>query len=252
MKKFNLNEFLWFIILVAFAYYIYVLFQTMKIKAFIHPKMFKYTLFSGGVFIVLAIFQIRKIFSYAKIKRIKLGYLIFLIPLFLAFTVNPDSLSAQIAAQKKGADISDHNLNNLDPLRSETNTNNSDPGDYDKSGGAEFLNALMAVSANSDRILGQEVELAGFVFRETDFQKNNFVIARLIMACCAADVQVVGLLCEWDQGSEVADNEWIKVTGTVQKTTRYNRYSKQEETVPLLKVSKIARIEPPVDQYIYP
>jgi len=49
MKRFNINKLIWFIILVLFTYYVHNLFNTGKISMYIHPKMFKYVLFSFNV-----------------------------------------------------------------------------------------------------------------------------------------------------------------------------------------------------------
>lgn len=34
---------------------------------------------------------------------------------------------------------------------------------------------------------------------------------------CAADMQLVGLLCQYDQASKLEADSWVKVSGTIQK-----------------------------------
>lgn len=260
MKKFNINELIWFIILASFAYYIYELFNTEKINTYMHPKMFKYVIFSFAVFILLSIFQIRRIFIYSKIKRIKPGYIIFIIPLLLAFTVNPESLSAQIVSNK-GVNIVNNNLDNEeeaiinnddDSVQLDINVNRNINDTYYNTDGEKFKYTLMELYENLDEMIGKEVELSGFVYREPDFLKNRFVISRLLMSCCAADAQVAGLLCEWDGANELQDNAWIKITGMIESTTYYNEYTDEEGSMALIKVTKVEGIKPPKDQYIYP
>ncbi|WP_432404064.1 TIGR03943 family putative permease subunit [Wukongibacter sp. M2B1] len=260
MKRFNVNELIWFIILISFAYYIYELFSTGKMNIYMHPKMFKYVLFSFVVFILLSIFQIRRIFTPNKTKKIKSGYIIFIIPLFLAFILNPDSLSAQIVSNK-GVNIANNNLDSREKIIIKNNKNlpqidmNDDSDSVDEYYDADaelFINTLINTYDNLDMVLGTEVELSGFVYRESDFLENRFVISRLVMSCCAADAQISGLLCEWDEGSKLKDDVWIKVTGTIDSTTYYNDHTDKEETMPLIKVTKVESIKAPKDQYIYP
>lgn len=278
MKRFNINEFIWFIILVSFTYYIYRLFDTGRINIYLHPKMFKYVLFSLIIFTLLSIFQIRKIFYENKTKKIKAGFIIFIIPLFLGFTVNPDALSTKILSNK-GVDISNNSLNNKilvdDEVTKQQRTNyydeeyNSDLKAYEAkkesvnrnyysndkyydADSEKFKYTLMESYENLDEMIGEEVELSGFVYREEDFSKNRFVISRLLMVCCAADAQVAGLLCEWNGADELKDNEWIKITGVIDSTTYYNEYTDQEGPMALVKVTKAETIKPPNDQYIYP
>ncbi|SKC81196.1 TIGR03943 family putative permease subunit [Maledivibacter halophilus] len=277
MRKFNINEFIWFIILVSFTYYIYQLFDTGRINIYLHPKMFKYVLFSLIIFTLLSIFQIRKIFSQNRTKKIKAGFIIFIIPLFLGFALNPDSLSTQILSNK-GVNITNNDLNNgvavgdeLTKLQQSDYYNEEDNSDLeDNEVKEEFINenyfnnknydtnskkfkyTLMESYENLDEMIGQEIELSGFVYREPDSSKNRFVISRLLMICCAADAQVVGLLCEWDDAKGLEDNQWIKITGVFDSTTYYNKYTNEENPMALIKVTNIEHIDPPDSQYIYP
>ena len=260
MKRFNINELLWFIILVSFAYFIYELFDTRKINLYIHPKMFKYVWFSFFVFVLLGIFQIRRILTSNKIKKVKFGYIIFIVPLFLAFAVNPDSLSAQVVSNK-GANIANNSLNSKEEVRIQNNencvqldtdTNNENIDIYDNADAEAFKDTLVNAYSDLDSMIGKEVELCGFVFRESDFDINRFVISRLLMSCCAADTQIAGLLCEWDEGGKLQDNEWIKVTGTMDTTLYFNEYINQEENVPIIRVTQVDSIKAPENQYIYP
>ena len=72
-KKLNLNELIWFLILIGFTCYFYMIISTNKITLFVHPKMVKYVKFALCFFIILVIFQGKNIFSNKKAKRLKIG-----------------------------------------------------------------------------------------------------------------------------------------------------------------------------------
>ena len=89
-KKLNLNELIWFFILLGFTYYFYMIISTDKITIYVHPKMIKYVKFALYFFIVLTIFQGKNIFNVKKNKKIKIGYIMFLIPLILGFSLKSE------------------------------------------------------------------------------------------------------------------------------------------------------------------
>ena len=70
-KKLNLNELIWFLILIGFTFYFYRVISTNKLTLFVHPKMVKYVKFALYFFIVLVIFQGKNIYAFKKAKRIK-------------------------------------------------------------------------------------------------------------------------------------------------------------------------------------
>ncbi len=291
MKKININEVIWFIILSCFVLLIYKLFRTDKIYTYIHPRMFKHVYFSLIVFLILTISQLKKLVGH-KSNGIKLGNLIFLVPLILAFTVNPDSLSAQVVSNK-GVNIVNHELtlksNNQEEVNKDYHTDRiEDVGDVNQSNeeniesitihdtsqenadedivhipvekdedyydpeAESFLDILMAIYDNLETMVGEEVELSGFIYRESEFPEERFVISRLLMTCCAADTQIAGLLCEWDDTARLDPEGWFRVKGVIEKVPYTNSYTNEEEIIPVIKVSAVETIEQPEIPYIYP
>jgi putative membrane protein len=80
--------------------------------------------------------------------------------------------------------------------------------------------------------------------------KDEFVVARLEMICCAADVQVTGLICDYNKVSELNDDSWITTFGTMD--TENHDYGEENQ---LMSVIKGEKIEPAANfkiSYIYP
>ncbi|MPM86855.1 hypothetical protein SDC9_133947 [bioreactor metagenome] len=78
-----------------------------------------------------------------------------------------------------------------------------------------------------------------------DLKENQFLAGRYFMVCCAADLVGYGIVCESDIRSDLEDEEWITVTGTIQ-TCEYNG-----NIVPILKDVTITKAEAPAVEYIY-
>ena len=62
-----------------------------------------------------------------------------------------------------------------------------------------FIPWIEELYGNLSKYEGKKIEVVGFVFKDKEFGQSNFVPARLTMNCCAADMQPVGILCEYQR-----------------------------------------------------
>lgn len=100
IKKINLNALIWAGILYLYAYLLFDLMNSGDIQLYLHPKMLPYVIFAWSVIVVLGLYQTTRIIKPSKLKKIQKGYILFLIPLLLAFTVNPKGVSIQMVENK--------------------------------------------------------------------------------------------------------------------------------------------------------
>ncbi|MFZ5966995.1 MAG: TIGR03943 family putative permease subunit [Bacillota bacterium] len=248
MKRGNVNEWIWFLILGGFTYYLYDLMASGNINLFIHPKMIKYVVLSMVVFTVMTILQVKRLFTNRNSGKIRYGYILFLIPLILGFAVTPQPLNADVAS-KKGITIINENEETVpqkEPLiQIETDG-------VIRFNDADYSYILGELMGNLEQYKGKQIEITGFVFKEDHFEKNQFVSARLMMTCCAADAQVVGLMCEWNGAGTLEKEKWVKVTGIIDTFQYMDPYLQQEETIPVIRAQRVELISPPAIQYVYP
>ena len=98
-----------------------------------------------------------------------------------------------------------------------------------------------------DKWVGKKITAIGSVWKDGEiFEKNEFALARMMMTCCAADMQPVGVLAQWSDVPALIDGEWIEVTGTLAKKPYKDSFD------PLILVETIKKIDPPQRGYIYP
>jgi putative membrane protein len=76
--------------------------------------------------------------------------------------------------------------------------------------------------------------------------KEEFAIARLMMVCCAADVQPAGFICRYKDAADVLPNRWYKITGTIILINNKN------SIVPIIEVAEANNAEKPANEYVYP
>ena len=110
---------------------------------------------------------------------------------------------------------------------------------------SNYTNVLKAVHDNLDNYIGQEISFSGYVYRVYDLQENQFVLARDMIIDSNFQTLVVGFLCECDNAKEFSDNTWIHINGTIEKGNYHG-------DIPVLKITKIEKIQRPNDEYVYP
>lgn len=234
------NEFKWFIILLGFTYYMYYLISTKKLYLFIHPKMTCYIIFAFIILAILCIFQIHNIFKNKHSISSKSVSSIFLIPLILAFLINPQGLSSDIT-QKKGLTTSPSFTTNANVKKGKgiikLNDNN-------------FSDTINEIENNINKYKNRKIEISGFVYKDTNFPKDCFVTARMLIICCAADAEVTGIACN-KVNNNLKNNEWVKVTGIIKSMKNFDKEDTTQAVIPVIEVQNIKSIPKPNNPYIY-
>lgn len=109
-----------------------------------------------------------------------------------------------------------------------------------------FMELLTAVDLFLDRYVGKQMEMVGFVYREPDMAANQFVVSRLAMMCCSADSSPYGVLVEGAGANALEKDSWVKIVGTIGKTTY------RDIEIMKLSATSIKRVEAPATPYVYP
>ncbi len=108
---------------------------------------------------------------------------------------------------------------------------------------------LSEIYMDMEKYKGYTVVMTGFVFKDPEIlKKDEFVPARLMMSCCAADLAPVGLVCKYDGASELKEESWVTVEGTL--SIVQNEYEGEKYDDPQLTITKITSAEA-VEDYVY-
>lgn len=106
-----------------------------------------------------------------------------------------------------------------------------------------YTNVLKEVYDDLNTYVGQTVCFTGYVYRNSDFDENNFVLARDMQTSIENKTFVVGFLCDCDNAKEFEDGTWIKITGTIEKGNYHGE-------IPVLKIIKIEKTEEPEEKLV--
>lgn len=109
-----------------------------------------------------------------------------------------------------------------------------------------YLDIMTVLDLYIDQFIGKDLEIVGFVYREPDFNEDQFVVARFSMTCCVADAAVYGTLIQAQEDIHLEDDTWLKVNGTLDKT-EYHDF-----TIPYLHLRELQIVDEPDIPYVYP
>ena len=111
---------------------------------------------------------------------------------------------------------------------------------------AEFYTWMDVIWANPADYDGWTLTVTGEVDKSSrEMDTDEFIPARLIMTCCAADLTPCGFVCKWAQADTLATGTWVTVTGTLYQ----RQYADHSE--PQLQVQSVVSAAP-VEGYLYP
>lgn len=110
---------------------------------------------------------------------------------------------------------------------------------------SNYTNVLKSVYENLDDYVGQTICFKGYVYRNSDFKENEFVLARDMTTSRQNETLVVGFLCNYKDSKNFIDGTWIELTGTIEKGNYHGE-------IPILKVIKISVTDEPEDALVCP
>lgn len=103
-----------------------------------------------------------------------------------------------------------------------------------------------ATSVNPAEFNGQEANVVGFVYRDSRFDDDHFMVARFTLTCCVADALAIGIVVRTPETAVAfATDSWVKVEGHFQETEFNGNF------IPVLYAEKITPVEQPDQPYLY-
>lgn len=243
----NWNGIIWTCLLGMYASLFSYLLISGKISLYLHPKMNGYIAFMVAILSGIILVNIRNNSWKSKRKnKIKVGNLIFALPIVMFVVANPSQLDASML-NNKGYQVETTSKVTTQTVQPETNSSNPNTKEAQV-----FLEQMNKLANEGDQMMGQTVELTGMIYLQDDFTDQQFVLCRLMINCCAADGQVIGILCETDSPFTFASDQWVCVSGVVEATTYLDPTTQVEMEMTQIHVTDIKEVESPEEPYVYP
>lgn len=269
LNRLNTTVALKMVLLLGFAAFFCMTVLTGSVRLYVHPRIIPFMLFAAAAMLVIALLLGRDLFSPVQTG----GFwplLFFVLPLLMALAIPPKALDSangtttvqlisnaaavgsaapEASAPTSAFEAAGGGSDSAQPL---PQIGLQKPDITLQDGvlvltGENFYTGLCAVYDHLDDYKGTPVSLVGAVFKDNEsFAANQFVPARLMMVCCAADMQPAGLLCLYDGAPQLAVDSWVKVNGIIGETTFAG------ETIPCILAESVTAAEAPPEPYIYP
>ncbi|HWP52076.1 MAG TPA: TIGR03943 family protein [Clostridia bacterium] len=256
-------------LLLGFAVFFVVTIVTGTVRLYVHPRIIPFILFAAVAMVIIALLLSRKLFSPIR-ASLDVWLLFFAVPLLMAFTIpakpfdastdttgtvqlisNSAAMSAAQADASTSSSVSESPSGTADISQTLPQVEIQKP-DLSLQDGVlaltseNFYAGLCEVYDHLDNYKGVPISLVGFVLKDSSFTENEFVPARLMMVCCAADMQPAGLLCLYDGTAQLKVDSWVKVDGIIGET------SFEGETIPCILAQSVTPAAEPTDPYVYP
>lgn len=220
MKKINKDSLYKSIILLFIIIYFSKLIIADEIIKLVHPRNIIYVNISLVILIIVEIYQIFDIFMLSVNKQRINRMSIFLIPIICISIVSFNDYYL--------------NENNLVGKIDDSNCVQVNTKDYMLLVESDF--------ENLDEYLNRNIQLQGFISKDSNMSENEFYLSRFLMTCCVADMQKVNILCNYDGQFNFKEGDWVNLEATI-----FNKDSNLS-----LNVKNIYRIDKIKDEYIYP
>lgn len=232
MKKFNINEFIWFITLILLWCTIFFLYKSSMIYNYVNVRSDKFIIAALVVLGIICLVQMTKIVTFPTRQNIKVGNFIFILALILILINKGEYTSSFIefrgitlVGSKQEEEHHEHKgecFHKNNNIRIQDNLH-------------EFIQEY---NENPQTFEGKDIEIDGLLYMPKEL-KGSFIIAKQEMNCCAADAVNIGIVCK----GEVKYNKdsWIKVKGKITKGSI--DLKNQSGVVPVIEVKEVYNID---------
>ncbi|BCB36787.1 permease [Bacillus cereus] len=270
------------IILIGLAMLLFKLLVTGNIYNFIAPKMIKFTYIAFVVLLLLGSLQVWRDgrekqddcncckYHTASTSGMKslFVYVLFVVPIISAFLFGSVTIDGSLAG-KRGMNQSVQ-ARSMEKNEKEGIRANSDWKEQDETSNLkvteqveeqltksmlrqrkiqvedkDYVQTMNIIGQDVNGFKGKEITFTGFIYKDKDVRGNKAVVARYGITCCIADASVWGMIVTGQNVEKFPEETWVKVTGILDKTT-YKRMP-----FPLVKISKLEKINKPADPYVY-
>ncbi|MGG7209919.1 TIGR03943 family putative permease subunit [Clostridium baratii] len=243
--RLNKRELIYLIILFFITSIFYYLIIGDNIEIFLNPRMNKYIIFAFIIFVALTINQFFNAFTINTFRAVRRGALVFLV-LILAFIslIYRNDLKKELVNEEINKEISyeEDNFNEIYKITERLNSANKEDKNTIVLNSDNYTRIFPNIMENPNEFKSKKIKTEGLVYKSKEINNNEFTIAREVMSCCVADVQIVGLMCEYDNSVDLKENEWVSVEGVIDV----------KDNKPVINVKEVIKLEKPKNSYIYP
>ncbi|MCB0076376.1 MAG: TIGR03943 family protein [Anaerolineales bacterium] len=165
-----------------------------------------------------------------------------LVPILLGLMVPAQALGSAALSARGGVGTGGTGMRTVDSLADGASYSLPDPTSWTL---LDWVNATL-YEPDNPRVQGQAIEVEGFVWRDSTLPEGQIMLSRFVVSCCSADGLAIGMPVAADSTLDLANDQWLRVSGTVGLQERDGR----KEAIIL--AESLTPIEQPAEPYLYP
>lgn len=240
------------LILLGFVLLLFSLIATEQLTLYVHPRIINFIKISDGLLFMMFLLQcwhLKKTWSWSRStgedkhcnKYWK--YMPFVFTLCIALLLPNTSLNASLVNNKGlnsqiTTEISKKEYRPLAPELRKTN--------LIRVSDTNFIEVMSELYRFPQEYVGKEIDMKGFIYKDTSTSPNQFSLIRFIVGCCVADALPSGALCEINNADEYTSGSWYQIQGVIEASEREGKF------FPVVKVSWIKPIPANTTPYVFP
>ena len=234
MRRFNLDEFIWFILLLLLTTLWGYLIFTGAIYGLVNSSMVKYNYFALFIFAILTIFQLSKIITFPSRVDMSNKFIPLIFTLFMAvgyIALNSISTNNSSLLLSEDEVIFNYTGNYI-------TISNDEKENYDTT---KTTNYTLIEELNADsEYIGERISIVGYIDRNSNMPENTFAISRDIISCCLQDLRTISILSKENTSFALEKGSWVKALGTI----------KFENGNPYLELIELSLIKEPEKKFL--
>lgn len=110
-----------------------------------------------------------------------------------------------------------------------------------------YMKGMEVIYNYPGEFMGDTITFEGFAYKGEQVDDNYYFIFRFGFIHCAADSGIFGMLVQFPKGTELQNDDWVRVKGKLASEF----YQPFKQTIPVLKVGSWESIPEPEDPYVY-
>ena len=114
-----------------------------------------------------------------------------------------------------------------------------------------FVNTYEDLYGNTKDNIGRHLYMKGFIYKQKGLDKDEFILARILVSCCAADAQLVGVLCDFSKVKGFTEGTWVNIEGILGQREYADSKNGNISIIPIIKVNMIEKTDKQSNEYIY-
>lgn len=259
MEDINKDNFIKIIILCGLEILFIKLIVSGEVVNYVHPRIIPFIYFLIIGFLIMIIHMLKEFILKKNFKIRFRKYEVFILTLIFILFMNFSKINILDVSGKNAsyntakADTSSIKENNSSAKTEEsintsyTNENELNVKKLNEVDGvivierSNFVSSLDEILNRPDKYDGREISISGFVYRDEDIRNDEIILGRYMMICCAADMQIAGIICKGNC-EKLQDDTWIKVKGKISV----------DRDEPIINIENVEIDENPDKQYVYP